>query len=143
MIPAVPSWLALGLLSAVFAALVAVFAKLGLQAVDATLATSLRAILMAMLLAVVGAVSGRFAGLGEVPDRAWVTIVQSGLAGAASWLCYCLAIQAGDAAPVAALDRLSIVFVVLLAAGFLGEALSPLRLLGAGLIVVGARCIAR
>jgi transporter family protein len=83
------------------------------------------------------------AQLSGVSSSAWVTIALSGLAGAASWVCYFLAIQAGTASRVGALDRLSIVFVVALAGIFLGEGLGPLRLLGAGLIVAGAFLVAR
>ncbi len=133
----------LGLLSALFAGLVAVLAKLGLQQVDATLATTVRAICMAGMLAAVSAATGRFTNLGEVSGQAWLMIVLSSLAGAASWLCYFLGIQAGYAGPVAALDRLSIVFVVVFAGLFLGEGLEPSRLLGTGLIVAGALLVAR
>ncbi len=137
------NWVVLGLLSAVFAALVAVLARIGLADVDATLATTVRALCMAVVLTIVSGLSGRFALLADVPPTAWLTIVFSGLAGAASWLCYFAGIQAGTAGQVAALDRLSIVFVVVLAGLFLGESLSPPRLLGAGLIVIGATLVAR
>lgn len=137
------NWVVLGLASAIFAALVAVLAKIGLEKVDATLATTLRAAVMLLLLVGACAVSGRFGLLGTVSDRAWLFIGLSGLAGAASWLCYFLAIQLGTASQVSALDRLSIVFVVLLAGLLLGESLAPTRLLGAGLIVVGALLVAR
>jgi transporter family protein len=138
-----PGWVVLGLLAAVFAALVAVLAKLGLQDVDATLATAVRAVVMAAVLVLACLATGRLGAVGEVPPRAWVYVLFSGLAGAASWLCYFLAIQQGEASKVSALDRLSIVFVVLLAGLFLGEGLGPARLLGAGLIVAGALLIAR
>ena len=138
-----PGWVVLGLLAAVFAALVAVLAKLGLQDVDATLATAMRAVVMAAVLLLVCLTTGRLGSVGGIPARAWVYVGLSGLAGAASWVCYFLAIQQGSAAPVSALDRLSIVFVVLLAGLFLGEGLGPARLLGAGLIVAGALLIAR
>lgn len=137
------SWVVLGLLSAFFAALVAILAKVALQAVDATLATTLRAVIMAALLVAVSLATGRVALLGEVPGGAWLAIALSGLAGAASWLCYFLALHLGGAAQVSALDRLSIVFVVVLAGLFLGEDLGPMRLLGAGLIVAGAWLVAR
>jgi bacterial/archaeal transporter family protein len=139
----VGNWIVLGLLSALFAALVAVLAKVGLQQVDATLATTLRSALMLLVLLVASAPGGRFELLGGVSGQAWVFIALSGLAGAASWLCYFLAIQLGSASQVSALDRLSIVFVVLLAGLFLGESLAPVRLLGAGLIVAGVLLVAR
>ena len=136
------NWVTLGILSAVFAALVAVLAKVGLQHVDATLATTVRAIFMGLMLLAVSLATGRFAGAGEIPREAWIVIVLSGLAGAASWLCYFIGIQLGQASGVAALDRLSIVFVVVFAGLFLGESLDPLRLLGCGLIVAGALLVA-
>lgn len=137
------NWVVLGLLSAIFAALVAVLAKVGLQEVDATLATTVRSVIMALLLILASLASGRSELLGGISGGAWVTIALSGLAGAASWLCYFLAIQAGTASQVAALDRLSIVFVVVLAGLFLGEGLGPARLLGAALITAGALLVAR
>ena len=137
------SWVVLGLLSALFAALVAILAKVGLQEVDATLATTVRAAIMALVLLAVSAASGRLALLGQVPGGAWTFIALSGLAGAASWLCYFLAIQLGTASQVAALDRLSIVFVVVLGGLFFGENLSLPRLAGAALIVVGVVLVAR
>ncbi len=141
--PLLQSWVILGLLSAIFAALVAVLAKVGLQEVDATLATTLRSIVMVVALVAASAASDRFSLLGGVSGGAWATIALSGLAGAASWVCYFRAIQVGSASPVAALDRLSIVFVVALAGLFLGEDLGPTRLLGAGLIAAGAWLVAR
>ena len=137
------NWVVLGLLSAVFAALVAVLAKAGLQQVDATLATTVRAVIMMGVLLVASAAGGRLALAGQISGSAWVYIALSGLAGAASWLCYFLAIQLGTASQVAALDRLSIVFVVVLAGLFLGESLSASRLAGAALIVAGAFLVAR
>ena len=139
----IPGWVVLGLLSAVFAALVAILAKVGLQEVDATLATTVRAVIMALLLVAASAATGRLGLLVGVSGNAWAFIILSGVAGAASWLCYFLAIQAGTASRVSALDRLSIVFVVLLAGLFLGEGLGPSRLLGAALIVGGAVLVAR
>lgn len=141
--PTLPSWVILGTLSAIFAALVAVLAKLGLQQVDATLATTVRAVIMAAVLVVAALATQRTELLSDIAGSAWVYIALSGLAGAASWLCYFLAIQQGDASRVSALDRLSIVFVVVIAGLFLGEDLGPLKLFGAGLIVAGALLIAR
>ncbi|MDQ3855757.1 MAG: EamA family transporter [Chloroflexota bacterium] len=137
------NWVALGLFSAFFAALVAVLAKLGLQEVDATLATTLRSIVMVLVLLLASGLTGRFGLLRDVSGRAWLAIALSGLAGALSWVCYFIAIQVGNASRVSALDRLSIVVVVVLAGLFLGEGLGAVRLLGAGLIVAGAWLVAR
>lgn len=137
------NWVILGLLSAIFAALVAVLAKLGLQQVDATLATTVRSVIMALVLLIVSVASGRLEGVGGLSGSAWTFVALSGLAGAASWLCYFLAIQLGTASQVGALDRLSIVFVVVLSGLFLGEGLTPTKLAGAVLIVAGAFLVAR
>ena len=137
------SWVVLGLLSAVFAALVAVLAKVGLQQVDATLATTVRSVIMAAVLLLASLATRRLDLVEGISPSAWAFIALSGLAGAASWFCYFLAIQQGEATQVSALDRLSIVFVVVLAGLFLGEGLGPARLLGAALIVAGALLIAR
>src|SRR5689334_15722502 len=99
------NWVVLGLLSAIFAALVAVLARIGLQEVDATLATTLRAILMAAALVAACAATGRLVLVPSVSPSAWGFIALSGAAGAASWLCYFLAIQTGSASQAAALDR--------------------------------------
>lgn len=137
----IPSWIILGLLSALFASLVAILGKIGLQGVDATAATAARSVVMMVVLVAAAALGGRLQDLHAVQSAGWLFILLSGLAGAASWLCYFLALQLGQAAPVAALDRLSLVFTVLLAALMLGEALTPLRLLGAVLVVIGVLCI--
>jgi transporter family protein len=124
----------LGLLSALFASLVAIFGKLGLQSVDATAATAARSVVMMAVLVAATLVSGRLGALQSASGFAWTMILLSGLAGAASWLCYFVALQLGQAAGVAGLDRLSLVFTVLLAGLILGEPLTPLRLVGAALV---------
>ena len=137
----VPAWVVLGLLSALFASLVAIFGKLGLQSLDATAATAARSVVMMAVLVAATLVSGRFSALQSANGLAWTMILLSGLAGAASWLCYFVALQLGQAAAVAGLDRLSLVFTVLLAALILGEPLTPQRLGGAALVVLGVYLI--
>ena len=132
------AWIGLALLSAVFAALVGVLGKVGVSKVDSTLATAVRAIIMAVFLVAAALATGKGALVGTLDQRALLFIAGSGIAGALSWLCYFLAIQTGPVSGVAALDRLSVVFVVLIAAGFLGEPLTLRTTLGAGLITVGA-----
>jgi transporter family protein len=133
----VPSWAVLGLLSAIFASLVAILGRLGLQTVDATAATAARSVVMMLILVTATLASGRLEALQSVGHTGWILIILSGLAGAASWLCYFLALQIGQAAQVAALDRLSLAFTVVLAALILGETLTPLRALGVLLVVGG------
>jgi bacterial/archaeal transporter family protein len=137
----VPAWVVLGLLSALFASLVAIFGKLGLQSLDATAATAARSVVMMVVLVAATFVSGRLGALQSANGLAWTMILLSGLAGAASWLCYFVALQLGQASAVASLDRLSLVFTVLLAALILGEPLTPLRLGGAALVVAGVYLI--
>jgi transporter family protein len=131
-------WIPLALLSALFAALVAIFGKVGVAKVDPTLATAVRAVIMAAVLVVFALGIGRASHLHELDRRAVIFIVLSGLAGAASWLCYFLALRLGPAPGVAALDRLSVVFVLVFAIAFLGQAFTWQAALGALLLTIGA-----
>ncbi len=133
-----PLWIAYALLAALFAALVAVLGKVGLKEVDATLATAVRAVVMAGFLVAAALVLGKAGKLNEISQRSFLFIVFSGAAGAASWLFYFLALRDGPATGVAALDRLSVVLVFVLAVIFLGEAFTPKAALGALLVVAGA-----
>jgi transporter family protein len=134
------TWIIFALLSALFAALVAIFGKMGLQHVDPTLATTVRAAIMALFLIVVSLLFGKvtISALASFSQRDWMWISLAGVAGALSWLCYFLALKYGDASAVAALDRLSVVFVIILAALLLGEAWTWGNVLGALLITLGA-----
>lgn len=134
-------WVFLALASAFFAALVAIFGKVGLERVDPTLATTIRGVIMAAILVLASAIGGKFGGLASMSGRAWWAILAAGIAGALSWLFYFLALKLGTASHVAAIDRLSIVFVIILAALFLGEALTWKLALGGTLMVFGALLI--
>lgn len=136
-------WVLYAFISAITAALVAVFAKLGLKEIDSTLATTIRAVIMAVFLVIVSLFLKKFDGFSfsSFGSREWILIVLAGLAGALSWLFYFLALKTGLATGVVAIDRLSIVFVVLLAAFFLGEALGWKSVTGALLMVAGALLI--
>jgi len=131
------------LLAALFASLVAIFAKLGLQNIDTTLATTVRAVVMATFLLLVALLLRKFEGfsLSTFSSKEWLLIVFAGIAGALSWLFFFLALKTGDASAVSALDRLSVVFVVLLATLFLGEIFTWQIALGALLMVGGALLI--
>lgn len=133
-------WLILALLSAIFAALVAIFGKLGLKTIDTTLATTLRAIIMVFVLIPTTLLLGKmkFEALGKISIKDWWLLIAAGLAGALSWLCYFAALKTGKASSVAALDRLSIVFVIIFASMFLGENFSLKTAVGAILIASGA-----
>jgi len=132
------SWIIFALLSAVFAALVAIFGKIGIANVDTTLATTVRAFIMTFFLVMASLVLGKHHLIGTIDNKALLYIVLSGLAGAVSWLCYFLALKSGPAASVAALDRLSLVFVLFLAAAFLSEGLTWKSMIGVVFMVVGA-----
>lgn len=127
-------------LSAIFAGAVAILGKLGLKGIDSTLATAIRSIVMAGFLVFVTAILGKLSGITTAISggKQWAYIVGSGIAGALSWLFYFYALKNGSAGAVSAIDRTSLVFVVLLAAMFLGEGLTWKIGLGAALMVLGA-----
>lgn len=133
-------WILFAFLSALTAALVAIFAKLGLREVDPTLATTLRSIIMAVFLLVVAWALGKFQhfSVSDLSGKEWGLLVLAGIAGALSWLFYFFALRDGSASAVVAIDRLSIVFVVILAAVFLMESLTWRTVAGSLLMVSGA-----
>jgi transporter family protein len=132
------SWIAYALLSALFAALVAIFGKIGISHLDTTLATTVRAVVMAVFLVLVSFVFGKAKFLATINGRAMLFIVFTGVAGALSWIFYFMALRNGPASHVAAIDRLSVVFVLILALFFLGEHLTWKSGLGAFLVTLGA-----
>ena|SRR3989339_1006294 len=131
-------WILYSLLSAAFAGLVAILGKIGLSGIDSTLATSVRAIVMALFLFFVSLSLGKFNLLYTIKNKTLLFIVLSGVAGAMSWLFYFFALKTGIASGVAALDRLSVVFVLIFAILFLGERFSLYSATGALLITIGA-----
>ncbi len=132
------SWIIFALLSAITAALVAIFGKIGVSGIDTTLATTVRAIIMALFLIIVSFTLGKFQFLNTINNKALGYIVLAGISGALSWLFYFLALKFGPASGVAALDRLSVVFVLIFSVLFLAEKLTAYKLLGAILITLGA-----
>ncbi|ADL42258.1 protein of unknown function DUF6 transmembrane [Caldicellulosiruptor obsidiansis OB47] len=137
-------WLIFGLLSALFASLVAIFGKIGLKGIDTNVATAIRAVIMALFLIVVVAFQGRLNKVGEIlgDKKAILFIVLSGVAGAMSWLFYFLALKNGKVQQVAPIDRLSVVFAIVLAAIFLGEKISFYTAIGVLLIAAGSIFVA-
>src|SRR3989344_2525047 len=133
-------WLFYAFLSAGFAALVAIFGKVGLKGIDSTLATTVRGIIMAVFLICVAFAMRKFDGfsLHSFTGREWLFIILAGIAGALSWLFFFSPLRMGSAGAVSAIDRLSIVFVVILAAIFLGEVFTWKIGLGAAFIALGA-----
>lgn len=132
------SWIVLALLGAVFAALVAIFGKIGLQGLDTTLATTVRAVIMAVFLIAVSFGLGKVDFRAMPHGRALLFIVLSGVAGALSWLFMFSALKAGPAPGVSAIDRTSVVFVLIFSVLFLGTSLTWKAALGAIMIAVGA-----
>ena len=132
------TWIIYALLSAFFAALVDIFGKIVLSGVDSTFATTIRAIIMATFLVVVSVMLGKLDFSSSLSGKALAFIALSGIAGALSWLFYFSALKIGPAPAVAALDRLSVVFVLVLALLFLGEHLTWKNGFGALLVATGA-----
>ncbi|WP_370151559.1 EamA family transporter [Ferrovibrio sp.] len=135
-------WQVWALLSAGFAALTAIFAKIGVQDVASDFATFIRTVVILVLAGVVLFATGQWQAPGSVPGRTWLYLLLSGLATGASWLCYFRALKLGDAARVAPVDKLSVVFVAVFGALLLGEKLSLLNWLGVALITGGAILVA-
>lgn len=133
-----PAWLPYALLSALFAALTAIFAKVGIRGVDSDLATAIRTVVILLLAWGIVLARGATAGLSALPGRTWAFLVLSGLATGASWLCYFRALQQGPVSLVAPVDKLSVALALVLAVAFLGEPLTWRAALGAGLIVAGS-----
>jgi len=138
------SWLIFALLSAVTAALVAIFGKAGLEGIDANSATALRAIVMALFLVGVIIIEGKLAKVSSIlsNSRALYYILLSGVAGALSWLFYFLALKVGQVSQVAPIDRLSVVFAIILAVLFFGEKVTLKGGIGIALVSAGAILIA-
>ncbi len=132
------NWTIYAIFSAIFAALVAIFGKMGLKNIDSTLATTIRSVVMAVFLIITAFSLGKFNFLNTIDNKAILFIILSGISGALSWLFYFLAIKLGPVTAVAAIDRTSIVFVFVLSVLFLSESLTVLKSIGAIAIVVGA-----
>ncbi|MDQ5931289.1 MAG: bacterial/archaeal transporter family protein [Patescibacteria group bacterium] len=130
-------WIILSVLSAFFASLVAILGKFGLKNIDPTLATTIRALVMAGFFVITSIALGKFHSIDQIQGRTFWIIVGAGIAGALSWLCYFWALKSGPATAVSAIDRGSIVFVVILALVFLGEALTWKTIVGSLLVVLG------
>ena len=136
------SWQSWALLSAAFAALTAVFAKVGVAGVASDFATFVRTLVILALVTGIVLVSGQWQPPSTVSSRTWLFLILSGLATGASWLCYFRALKMGDAARVAPIDKLSVVLVALFGVLFLGEKLSGANWAGVGLIALGAVMVA-
>jgi transporter family protein len=139
---AVMSWQFWAILSAVFAALTAIFAKIGVENVNADFATFIRTIVILATLALILLATGQYQAPGSIGGRTYLFLVLSGLATGGSWICYFRALKIGQAAQVAPIDKLSVVLVAIFGVVFLGERLSTTNWLGVALIAAGAVLVA-
>lgn len=137
-----PEWIYWAFLSAAFAALTAIFAKLGVEHVDSDVATFIRTIVVVAVLASLLVLRGVHISPGSISTKTYLFLVLSGFATGASWLCYFRALQIGDAARVAPIDKLSVVLVAIAGVAFLGEQLELHHWLGILLIASGAALVA-
>ena len=136
------SWQVWALMSAGFAALTAVFAKVGVDNINSDYATLIRTVVILGVATLIVTATGQWQAPGAVGGRTYLFLVLSGLATGASWLCYFRALKLGDAARVAPLDKLSVVLVAVFGALFLGERLSGTNWAGVALIAAGAVLVA-
>lgn len=130
-------WLVFAVLSAVFAALTSVLAKAGIADVNSTLATAIRTVVVLGMSWGMVFISGAQNGIGDISRRSWLFLILSGLATGASWLFYYRALQMGEAGKVVSVDKLSIVFTLILAFVFLHEKFTTKSIIGAVLITIG------
>ena len=130
-------WFVFALLSAVFAALTSILAKVGIEGVNSNLATALRTLVVLAMAWMMVFVTNAQGGIGAISRKSWLFLILSGLATGASWLCYYKALQIGEASKVVPIDKLSIVFTLVLAWTFLHEQVNAKSIFGCLLIVAG------
>ncbi|HEY3396892.1 MAG TPA: EamA family transporter [Armatimonadota bacterium] len=135
-------WFFWAVLSAVFAALTAIFAKIGIRGVDSDLATLIRTTVIMVVLSVFVWLAGKWTNPLALPVHTWVFLGLSGLATGASWVCYFRALQIGDASKVAPVDKFSVVLVALFAVAFLGERPALRDWAGIALVAAGVLTLA-
>jgi transporter family protein len=136
------SWFVWACLSAAFAALTAIFAKIGIQGVDSDLATLVRTAVIIVVLSLFVWMAGKWSNPFTLPPRTWLFLGLSGLATGASWVCYFRALQVGEASKVAPVDKLSLVLVALFAFMFLGERPSLREWAGIAMVAAGVLVLA-
>lgn len=127
-------WIVLALLSAFFAALTAVLAKVGIEDIDSNLGTAIRTVVVLLMAWGIVWITGAHNDIGDISARSWVFLAASGLATGASWLCYFAALKYGDASRVVPIDKFSVVITMILAFVFLHEALTW-KVIGGGLLI--------
>lgn len=130
-------WSIFAILSAIFAALTSILAKIGIEGVNSNLATAVRTIVVVLMAWFMVFITGNQNGIVDINKKSWIFLILSGLATGASWLCYYKALQLGEASKVVPIDKLSIVITIVLAFIFLGEQITLKTLIGCCLIVTG------
>ena len=136
------TWQSWAFLSAVFAALTAIFAKIGVAEINSDMATLIRTVIIVCVLALIVLATGQWQELLGITPRTWLFLTLSALATGASWLCYFRALKVGDAARVAPVDKLSVILVAVFGVLILGERLSAANWLGVGLCTAGIVLVA-
>lgn len=130
-------WFILALLSAVFAALTSILAKVGIDGVNSNLATAIRTMVVVVMAWAMVFITHAQTGLTDISKKSWIFLILSGLATGASWLCYYRALQVGEASKVVPVDKLSVVITLILAFAFLHEKFTAKSLIGCILITIG------
>ena len=130
-------WFIFAILSAIFAALTSILAKIGIEGVNSNLTTAVRTIVVVLMAWFMVFITGNQNGIVDISKKSWIFLILSGLATGASWLCYYKALQLGEASKVVPIDKLSIVITIVLAFIFLGEQITLKTLIGCCLIVTG------
>lgn len=130
-------WLIFALLSALFAALTSILAKIGIDGVNSNLATAIRTVVVVVMAWGMVFLTHAQSGISQISKKSWIFLILSGLATGASWICYYRALQIGDASKVVPIDKLSVVLTIILAFIFLHEELTVKSLIGCILIGVG------
>ncbi|ALQ37758.1 EamA family transporter [Fusobacterium hwasookii] len=130
-------WFVFAILSAIFAALTSILAKIGIEGVNSNLATAVRTIVVLLMAWFMVFITGNQNGIVDISKKSWIFLILSGLATGASWLCYYKALQLGEASKVVPIDKLSIAITIVLAFIFLGEQITLKTLIGCCLIVTG------
>lgn len=130
-------WAIFAILSAIFAALTSILAKVGIEGVNSNLATAIRTIVVVLMAWFMVFITGNQNGIVDISKKSWIFLILSGLATGTSWLCYYKALQLGETSKVVPIDKLSIVITIILAFIFLGEQVTLKTLIGCCLIVAG------
>ena len=130
-------WFVFAVLSAIFAAITSILAKIGIEGVNSNLDTAIRTVVVVLMAWGIVALTNAQSGIAEISKRSWIFLTLSGLATGASWLCYFKALQLGDASKVVSVDKFSIVITLVMAAVFLHEQFTVKTIIGSVLITLG------